>query len=99
MVELARAILRDPSVMILEEPVETMDADSLVLIDDTLARIQPNRTLIFLARRPTTVKTADRVFVLQDGKLVASGSHQDLLNSSDLYRALHFKQNLAAGTV
>ena len=98
-IALARAILRDPSVMILEEPLETIDADSLVLIDDTLARIQPNRTLIFLARRPTTVKTADRVFVLQDGKLIASGSHQDLLGSSDLYRALHFKQNLAAGTV
>ncbi len=98
-IALARAILHDPSVMFIEEPSETLDADSLVLIDDTLARIQPNRTLIFLARRPTTVKTADRVFVLQDGKLIASGSHQDLLGSSDLYRALHFKQNLAAGTV
>ena len=98
-IALARAILHDPSVMFIEEPSETLDADSLVLIDDTLARIQPNRTLIFLARRPTTVKTADRVFVLQAGKLVAGGSHQELLGSSDLYRALHFKQNLAAGTV
>lgn len=98
-IALARAILRDPSVLVIEEPLETLDADSMVLVDDTLARIQTNRTLIFLARRPTTIKKVDRVFVLQDGKLAASGSHQDLLNSSDLYRALHFKQNVAAGTI
>ena len=77
----------------------TLDGDSLVLIDDSLARIQAGRTILFLARRASTAKTADQVFVLQNGRLVASGKHQELVNGSELYRLLHFKQTLAAGTV
>ena len=98
-IALARAILRDPSVLVIEEPAETLDADSLVLIDDTLARVKAGRTVLFLARRAATVMTADQVFVLKDGKLAASGKHADLLQDSELYRVLHFKQSLAAGTV
>ncbi len=98
-VALARAILRDPSVLVIEEPAETLDADSLVLIDDTLARVRAGRTILFLARRAATVMTADQVFVLKNGKLAASGKHADLMQDSELYRVLHFKQSLAAGTV
>ena len=93
-IALARAILRDPSLLIIEEPEGSIDADSLVLIDDCIARIKANRTLLFLARRPSTVKSADRVFVLQNGKLVAAGQHDELLSSNELYRLLHFKQSL-----
>ena len=95
-IALARAILRDPSILILEEPSEPIDPDSLALIDDAIARIQQQRTLIVLARRPSTVKSADRVFVLQNGKLAASGRHEELLEGSELYRLLHFKQSLTA---
>ena len=98
-IALARAILRDPSVLVIEEPAETLDADSLVLIDDTLARVRAGRTILFLARRAATVMTADQVFVLKNGKLAASGKHADLMQDSELYRVLHFKQSLAAGTV
>ncbi len=98
-IALARAILRDPSVLVIEEPAETLDADSLVLIDDTLARVRAGRTILFLARRAATVMTADQVFVLKDGKLAASGKHADLMQDNELYRLLHFKQGLAAGTV
>ncbi len=94
-VALARAILRDPSVLVIEEPAEALDADSLVLIDDTLARVRPGRTILFLARRASTVMGADQVFVVQDGKLAASGKHADLMQGSELYRLLHFKQSLA----
>ena len=93
-IALARAFLRDPSAIVIEEPAEPLDADSLVLIDDALARFQPGHTLIFLAHRPATVKAADRVFVLQGGRLVAAGRHDDLLAGNELYRLLHFKQNL-----
>jgi len=97
-IALARAILRDPSVLVIEEPAEALDADSLVLIDDTLARVRPGRTVLFLARRAATVMAADQVFVLRGGKLAASGTHADLMRDSDLYRALHLKQTLAATT-
>ena len=94
---LARAVLRDSSLWVIEEPAGLLDADSLVLIDDTIARIKPGRTLIFLARRPATVRAADRVFVLRHGKLAAAGDHDSLLESSELYRQLHLRQTLAAG--
>lgn len=93
-IALARAILRDPSLIVLEEPGATLDPDSAALIDDALARIQAGRTILYLARRPSTVRTADRVFVLQHGKLVAAGKHDDLLANSEMYRLLHFKQSL-----
>ena len=94
---LARALLRDPSLLVMEEPAGGLDADSVVLIDDTLARARVNRTVIFLARRPATVRGADQVFVLRHGKLAAAGSHDELLESSELYRQIHLKQTLAAG--
>ncbi|MCZ2342818.1 MAG: ABC transporter ATP-binding protein/permease [Bacteroidales bacterium] len=93
-IALARALLRDPSILIIEEPAEIMDPDSTALIDDAIAQVQTGRTLIFLARRPSTVKSADHVCVLQQGKLVASGQHEELLANSELYRLLHFKQSL-----
>lgn len=95
-IALARAILRDPSLVVIEEPAEPMDPDSLALVDDALTRFQPGRTFLFLARRPATVKSADQVFVLQNGRLAASGSHDDLVANSELYRLLHFKQTLTA---
>ena len=95
-IALARAILRDPSILIIEEPSEPIDPDSLALIDDAISQIQQQRTVIVLARRPSTVKSADRVFVLQNGKLVASGRHKELLEGNELYRLLHFKQTLTA---
>lgn len=95
-IALARAILRDPSLLIIEEPAETLDPDSLVLIDDTVARIRQGRTVLFLARRPSTVKTADEVFVLHNGRLKVGGSHDELIHASELYRLLHFKQSLTA---
>ncbi|MGL6075629.1 MAG: ABC transporter ATP-binding protein [Fimbriiglobus sp.] len=98
-IALARAILRDPSILLLQESAEALDADSLVLIDDTLARMDEKSTVLFLARRASTLQQADQVLVLQNGKLVASGRHQDLLQGNELYQQLHFKQSLAAGMV
>jgi ABC-type multidrug transport system fused ATPase/permease subunit len=95
-IALARAILRDPSLLIIEEPAEPLDPDSLVLIDDTISRIRHGRTVLFLARRPSTVKSADEVFVLHKGRLKVGGSHEELIHASELYRLLHFKQSLSA---
>jgi ATP-binding cassette subfamily B protein len=95
-IALARAVLRDPSLIVIEEPAEPLDPDSAVLIDDAIARIRQGRTLLFLARRPSTVKTADEVFVLHNGRLKAGGSHDELIHASELYRLLHFRQSLTS---
>lgn len=95
---LARAILRDPAVLVIEEPAEPFDPDSTALIDDTLNRFREGRTLVFLARRSSTVKRADVVVVIQDGKVVASGDHDSLMSGSQVYKALH-KSRSEAGTM
>lgn len=87
-VALARALLRDPSVLVLEEPTGPVDADTLALLDDTLARAAAGRTVVYLARRLSTVRRADRVFVLKGGALAAAGGHDDLWRENDEYRRL-----------
>ena len=86
-IALARAILRDPSILVIEEPAEPFDPDSATLIDDAMTRLQPGRTLIFLAKRSTTIRAADSVFVVQNGKLHAAGNPEELVSGSQVYRA------------
>jgi ATP-binding cassette subfamily B protein len=88
---LARAILRDPSVLVVEEPTAALDPDTLALVDDTFARIRAGRTLIVLAHRETTMRSADQIIVLDGGKVVAHGSHEMLLQSSERYRQLGYR--------
>jgi ABC-type multidrug transport system fused ATPase/permease subunit len=85
---LARALLRDPSVLIIEEPTGPTDEDTLALLDDTLARAAHGRTVIFLASRLSTLRSVERVFLLRDGHLEASGSHRDLWQNNEYYRRL-----------
>ncbi|MBA4186587.1 MAG: hypothetical protein C0467_01075 [Planctomycetaceae bacterium] len=85
---LARALLRDPSILIIEEPAGSVDEDTLALLDDTLERAAAGRTLIFLANRLSTLQGVDRVFLLREGRLVASGTHDELWENNEHYRRL-----------
>ena len=85
---LARAALRDPSVLVVEEPAEPLDPDSRVLVDDALARLGAGRTLVFLTRRPEAIRTADAVYVVSHGKVTAAGKPSDLLADGELFRLL-----------
>ncbi len=85
-IALARAALRDPSLIVIEEPTEPFDPDSVALIDDAVTRLLPGRTVLFLARRSTTVKTADRVFHIQDGKLVSSTTNDETRVGGSTFR-------------
>ncbi|MBN9521778.1 ABC transporter ATP-binding protein [bacterium] len=87
-VALARALLRDPNVLVLEEPFGPVDEDTLALLDDTLERVGPGRTIFFLAHRLSTLRSVHRVFLLRGGKLEAAGSHRDLWQNNDQYRRL-----------
>jgi ABC-type multidrug transport system fused ATPase/permease subunit len=89
-VALARAILRDPALLIIEEPTITLDEDVKNLLDDTLTRMLPGRTAIFLPHRISTIRSCDRLFLLQKGRVVASGIHKELLSENPLYRHLHY---------
>lgn len=93
---LARALLRDPSILIIEEPGGPVDEDTLALLDDTMERASHGRTIILLANRLSTLRNVDRVFLLQDGHLEASGSHRDLWQSNESYRRLQMVADATA---
>jgi ABC-type multidrug transport system fused ATPase/permease subunit len=89
-IALARAIVRDPAILIIEEPTAALDDDTKALLDDTFARIMPGRTVIFLPHRVGTIRSCDRVFLLLKGRIEAAGEHRELLAQSDLYKHLHY---------
>jgi ATP-binding cassette, subfamily B, bacterial len=89
-IALARAILRDPALLIIEEPLVPLDEDSKSLLDDTFTRVLPGRTAIFLPHRLSTIRNCDKVFLLYEGRIEAAGDHKELLASSELYRHLQY---------
>jgi ABC-type multidrug transport system fused ATPase/permease subunit len=89
-IALARAILRDPALLIIEEPEAALDEDTKSLLDDTMARILPGRTCIFLPHRISTLRSCDTLHLLHKGRIIASGDHKELLGSNALYRHLHY---------
>lgn len=91
-IALARAILRDPAVLIIEETAEPLDEDTKGMIDDTYQRVLPGRTIIFLPHRMSTIRECDQIFVLHEGKIEASGDHRELLSESELYRHLQYME-------
>lgn len=83
---LARAILLNPALLIIEEPDATLGADTKSLLDDAYNRILPGRTVIFLPSRLSTVRRAESVILLHNGKIEAIGKHAELVKSSAAYR-------------
>jgi ATP-binding cassette subfamily B protein len=91
-IALARAILRDPTVVIIEEPTVHLDDDTKSLLDDTLTRFCPGRTVIFLPHRLSTIRACDSIVILYDGKIATTGNHRDLTLASELYRHLQYTE-------
>jgi ATP-binding cassette subfamily B protein len=89
-IALARAILRDPALLVIEEPAIALDEDVKNLLDDTFTRVLPGRTAIFLPHRISTIRSCDRLFLLHKGHVVASGLHKEMLTGDPLYRHLHY---------
>lgn len=89
---IARAILKEATVLILDEATSSLDAESERVVQDALSGLFEARlgvTTLIIAHRLSTVRQAQRILVLQQGKLVESGSHQELLQQRGLYRRLH----------
>jgi ATP-binding cassette subfamily B protein len=90
LIALARAILRDPAVLIVEEPATPLEENIKALLDDTFARVLPGRTTIFLPHRVSTIRSCDQIFLLHKGRVEAAGVHRELLSQNELYRHLHY---------
>ena len=83
---LARALLKNPPILILDEATSQLDAESEHLITDALERLCQSRTVLLIAHRLSTVRLAHRIVVIQEGRIVEQGSHEELLKTSTLYR-------------
>ena len=95
-VAIARALLRDPTILILDEATSALDVRSESLVQQALARLMQSRTTLIIAHRLSTVSAADRVVVLERGRVVEAGPHDKLLDNKGLYYELIESQRLLA---
>jgi ATP-binding cassette subfamily B protein len=84
-IAIARAILRDPALLLLDEATSALDAENERLVQSALERLMVGRTTMVIAHRLATVVNADRIAVIDDGRLVDTGRHEQLLNTNPLY--------------
>jgi ABC-type multidrug transport system fused ATPase/permease subunit len=94
-ITIARALLRDPAILILDEATSALDAKSEVLVQDAIERLLQGRTVFLIAHRIATLRRADRIAVLEGGRVSQSGTHGELLRDGGLYRELFDLQRVA----
>ncbi|MFB6373505.1 MAG: ATP-binding cassette domain-containing protein [Bradymonadaceae bacterium] len=95
-VAIARALLKDPTLLILDEATSSLDVKSEALVQEALERLMESRTTLIIAHRLSTVSNADRIVVLDRGRVLETGEHADLLDKEGLYYELIETQRLSA---
>lgn len=91
-IAIARALLMNPTILLLDEATSALDAESEYLVQDAMDSLMQGRTVLVIAHRLSTVKSANTVAVISDGQIVESGTHDDLLNKNGIYTALVRRQ-------
>ena len=86
---IARAIYKDAPILILDEATSALDSESERQVQEALDSLMANRTTLVIAHRLSTIEHADRIVVLEHGKIVENGSHEDLIKHDGLYANLH----------
>jgi len=95
-ISIARAVLKNPPILILDEATSALDTESEKLVQDALTSLMKNRTVLVIAHRLSTIQHADEIIVLQKGEIVQRGTHAQLANVEGVYKKLYELQGLSS---
>lgn len=96
-IAIARAVLRDPAILILDEATSSLDSESEHLVQQALDSLMKGRTSVVIAHRFSTIRNADKIVVIENGKIVEAGNHEELLAiDSGVYKKLQKMQSVEA---
>lgn len=96
-IAIARAILKNPTILILDEATSALDSESEKLVQDALHTLMQGRTSIVIAHRLSTIRSADRIYVMESGKIVEAGNHDELISKHGVYSKLVQLQTVEQG--
>ncbi len=91
-ISIARAILSNPRILVLDEATSSLDSESETLVQEATENLMRSRTSFVIAHRLSTIQNVDKILVVNEGKIVQSGNHQDLINQEGLYKNLYQRQ-------
>ncbi len=93
MISIARTLLKDSEILLLDDITTSLDPDTATFIPDLLKKLKKDHTILMITKKPDLMKLADKIIVLKDGKVVAEGTHSELIKKSEEYQVLHSRKS------